>query len=234
MPLKHNKYIIIHNYIKKESIIKKKSEKIYKTKVADDFNQAYEILHGLSSSVTIFGSARTKQSNEYAILAQKLAYKLSKSGINIITGGGDGIMSAANRGSYKANNAESIGLNISIPNEQQVNPYTTKSMTFNYFFSRKFMLVKYSKACIVFPGGFGTLDELFEVLTLSQTGKLNKDGCRVFLVGTEYWKYLLKFIKKSLYKEGMINKEDLDLITLSDDIDFIHKQIMKLQKSIQE
>lgn len=90
------------------------------------------------------------------------------------------------------------------------------------------MLVKYSRACIVFPGGFGTLDELFEVLTLSQTQKLGKNGCRVFLVGAEYWKYLLKFIEKSLYKEGMIKKEDLDLITLSDDMDFIKEEILKL------
>lgn len=137
-------------------------------------------------------------------------------------------MSAANEGAFKANTAESIGLNIFIEHEQKLNPYTTKNMTFNYFFSRKFMLVKHSHACIVFPGGFGTLDELFEVLTLIQTKKMSKKGCKVFLVGCDYWKYLLKFIKKSLYKEGMINKEDLDLITLSDDIDFIKEEILKL------
>ena len=139
-------------------------------------------------------------------------------------------MAASNRGAFKADCAESIGLNIDIPNEQKSNPYTTKAMTFNYFFSRKFMLVKYSRACVVFPGGFGTLDEMFEVLTLTQTGKLNNGGCKVFLVGCDYWEYLLKFLEKSLLKEGMIKKEDLDLITLSDDIDFIQEEITKLLK----
>lgn len=186
------------------------------------------MLHGINSSVTFFGSARTHQNDKYALLAQELAFNLSKKGINIITGGGDGIMKASNKGAYEAKNALSIGLNINIPNEQTINPYTNKSMTFNYFFSRKFMLVKYSQACVVFPGGFGTLDELFEVLTLTQTKKLNNGGCKVFLVGQDYWEYLLKFMEKSLYKEGMINKEDLDLITLSDDIDFIQKEIEHL------
>lgn len=133
-------------------------------------------------------------------------------------------MSAANQGAYNAKTSHSVGLNINITNEQKLNNFTTKAMTFNYFFSRKYMLVKYSHACIIFPGGFGTLDELFEVLTLMQTGKLNK-ACKIYLVGCEYWQDLIKFIKNSLLKEEMINKEDLDLITLSDDIDFIYKQI---------
>ncbi len=132
------------------------------------------------------------------MLAQKLAYKLAKQGVNIITGGGDGIMQAANRGAYKANNADSIGLSIQLPFEQSENPYTTKNLTFNYFFSRKYMLVKYSKACVIFPGGFGTLDEMFEVLTLTQTGKMN--GFKIFLVGEDYWKYLIKFIKNLYIK----------------------------------
>ena len=211
-------------------IIKKKTEKIYKTKVADDFNKAYELLHGLNPCVTIFGSARTKEDNEYFLLAQKLAFNLAKNDINIITGGGEGIMLASNKGAYEAKNSESIGLNISIPNEQQINSYTTKDMMFNYFFSRKYMLVKYSYACVIFPGGFGTLDELFEVLTLTQTGKLNKLGCKVFLVGCDYWKDLLRFFETSLYKEGMINKADLDLITLSDDIGFIGQELIKIKK----
>ena len=127
-----------------------------------------------------------------------------------------------------AKKAESIGLNIDLPFENSANEYTTKEMTFNYFFSRKYMLVKYSRACVVFPGGFGTLDELFEVLTLTQTGKLN--GLKVFLVGCDYWEYLVKFIEKSLYKENMINKEDLNIITLTDDIKLIEKEIHKLIK----
>ncbi|MGB5793179.1 TIGR00730 family Rossman fold protein [Poseidonibacter sp.] len=204
----------------------KKQEIIYKQKIADDFNNGRELLQNLQDNVTMFGSARTHSSDKYSILAQTLAYNLAKNDINIITGGGDGIMAAANRGAYKANNAESIGLNIQLPFEASNNPYTTKSLTFNYFFSRKYMLVKYSKACVVFPGGFGTLDELFEVLTLTQTGK--STNLKVYLVGCDYWKYLLKFIKKSLYKEGMINEEDLDIITLTDDIDLIQKEIQEL------
>lgn len=204
-----------------------KNEKIiYKSKIADDFNEGVKILKDIGPSVTIFGSARTEDNHDFSMQAQKMAYRLAKNGINVISGGGDGIMKAANRGAYKANNAESIGLSIKLPHEQTVNAYTTKSLTFNYFFSRKYMLVKYSRACIVFPGGFGTLDELFEVLTLIQTGKI--DNFKVYLYGCEYWKYLLKFFKKSLYKENMIAKKDLDLITLTDDLKLIEKEILKL------
>lgn len=205
----------------------KKDEKIYKQKIADDFNNGKKLLQELDNNVTIFGSARTAQTDTYSIQAQNIAYKLAQKGINVITGGGNGIMQAANRGAYKSNNAESVGLSIKLPHEQSSNPYTTKGITFNYFFSRKYMLVKYSRACIVFPGGYGTLDELFEVLTLTQTGKM-AGGFKVYLVGVDYWKYLLKFIKKSLYKEGMISKKDIDLIKLTDDLDFICDDIEKL------
>ncbi|PLY07627.1 MAG: TIGR00730 family Rossman fold protein [Arcobacter sp.] len=206
----------------------KNIENICKKSIADDFNNGKKLLKNLKNSVTIFGSARTSQSDYHALLAQKLSFNLAQNGINIITGGGDGIMQAANKGAYKSSNAESIGLNIELPFEQSSNPYTTKSLTFSYFFSRKYMLVKYSRACVVFPGGFGTLDEMFEVLTLTQTGKMN--GFKIFLVGEEYWKYLIKFMKKSLYKEGMINKEDLNIITLTDDIKLIEEEIEKLLK----
>ena len=117
-----------------------KNEKIiYKSKIADDFNEGVKILKDIGPSVTIFGSARTEDSHDYSMQAQKMAYRLAKNGINVISGGGDGIMKAANRGAYKANNAESIGLSIKLPHEQTVNAYTTKSLTFNYFFSRKYM-----------------------------------------------------------------------------------------------
>ena len=206
----------------------KKEESFCKERIAQDFKRGEELLKDIGPSVTIFGSARTKQSDNYSILARKLAYKLAKNGINIITGGGDGIMQAANRGAYKANSAESIGLCIELPFEQSSNPYTTKDLTFNYFFSRKYMLVKYSKACVIFPGGFGTLDEMFEVITLAQTGKLN--GFKIYLVGVDYWKFLVKFIKKSLLKEWMIDEKDLDIITFTDDIKLIQKEIEELVK----
>lgn len=205
----------------------KNQDILFKKTIADDFSNGKELLHELENSVTIFGSARTSPADDYSILAQKLAFNLAKKDINIITGGGSGIMEAANRGAFKANSAHSIGLSIKLAHEEAPNPYTTKSLLFNYFFSRKYMLVKYSKACIVFPGGFGTMDELFEVLTLTQTGKLINDF-KIFLVGYDYWKYLIKFIKKSLYKEKMIDDEDLDIITLTDDIQLIENEILKL------
>lgn len=206
----------------------KKEKIIYKEKIANDFNEGRDLLKGIGNSVTMFGSARTSPTDKYALLAEKLAYKLSKNNINIITGGGAGIMQAANKGAFEAKGAESIGLSISLPFESSTNQYTTKSLLFNYFFSRKYMLVKYSKACVVFPGGFGTLDELFEVLTLTQTGKMN--GFKIYLVGCDYWKYLIKFFKKSLYKENMIDEKDLEIITLTDNIKKIEKEIKELIK----
>ncbi len=205
-----------------------KNEIIYNKRIIKDFNDSKKILKNLKNNVTIFGSARVAEDNKYALLAKKLARKLAKKEINIITGGGSGIMGAANKGAFEAKKAESIGLNILLPKEQHPNPYTTKSLTFNYFFSRKYMLVKYSKAIVIFPGGFGTLDELFEVITLMQTKKLN--GIKVFLVGSDYWKYLIKFFKKSLYENKMIDKKDLDIFTLTDDIKLVEKQITKLIK----
>ena len=204
----------------------KKEKVICKDKIAVDFNDGKELLQDLGKSVTIFGSARTSSDDKYAKLAEKLAFRLSKKNINVITGGGNGIMQAANKGAFEAKTAESIGLSIYLPNEKTKNEYITKGLTFNYFFSRKYMLVKYSKACVIFTGGFGTLDEMFEVLTLTQTGKLN--GFKIYLVGCDYWKYLIKFIEKSLYKENMIDKEDLNIITLTDNIKQIEKEIVLL------
>jgi len=206
----------------------KKEKIICKEKIAIDFQNGKELLKDLENNVTIFGSARTLEDDKYALLAQKLAYNLAKNNINVITGGGDGIMKAANKGAFEAKTAESIGLSISLPFESSTNEFTTKNIMFNYFFSRKYMLVKYSKACVVFPGGFGTLDELFEVLTLTQTGKMN--GFKIYLFGTDYWKYLVKFIKKSLYKQNMIDKKDLDIFTVTDSIKTIEKEIKQLIK----
>mgnify|MGYP001018399613 FL=1 len=206
----------------------KKEKIICKEKIAIDFQNGKELLKDLENNVTIFGSARTLEDEKYALLAQKLAYNLAKNNINVITGGGDGIMRAANKGAFEAKTAESIGLSISLPFESSTNEFTTKNIMFNYFFSRKYMLVKYSKACVVFPGGFGTLDELFEVLTLTQTGKMN--GFKIYLFRTDYWKYLVKFIKKSLYKQNMIDKKDLDIFTVTDSIKTIEKEIKQLIK----
>ncbi len=194
-------------------------------KILADFVKGFDELGDLGPAVTVFGSARTSPDNKWYKKAVELSDKLGAHGYHVISGGGPGIMEAANKGAYKHRDAgvESIGLNIELPQEQHANPYVTKEENFQYFFSRKVMLVKYSTAYVVFPGGFGTLDELFEALTLIQTKKV--DGVSIFIVGEEYYKPLIDFIKNSLLPNGMIDELDLQMLTLTDDIDFIVKEI---------
>lgn len=192
-------------------------------KIIADFVQGFDELGDLGPSVTIFGSARVDASHPYYAQAVALADMLGKRGYNIITGGGPGIMEAANRGAYEHENVESIGLNIELPEEQEPNPYITKGRSFDYFFSRKVMLVKYSMAYVIFPGGFGTLDEMFEALTLIQTRKVW--GVRLFLIGTEFYAPLIEFLRGKMLGEGMIDEADLNLITLSDDLHFVVHEI---------
>ena len=193
-------------------------------KILADFVQGFDELGDLGPSVTIFGSARTDRDDIYYKKALDLADKLGARGFNVITGGGPGIMEAANEGAYKhKDKIHSIGLNIELPEEQAGNPFTTKSQRFDYFFSRKVMLVKYSMSYVIFPGGFGTLDEFFEALVLTQTGKII--GGRIFLVGVAFYTPLLEFIKSSLLEEGMIRQEDIDLICLTDDMEYIAAEI---------
>ncbi len=203
-----------------------KEDIIEKNKIANDFNCSDEIYKNIKKCVTFFGSARVSQDKKICDLAEKLAFNLANNNINIVTGGGGGIMEAANRGAFKVKGVESIGLNILIPQEQRLNPYTTRNHTFNYFFSRKYMLVKHSSACIVFPGGYGTLDELFEIIILVQTKKLQ--NLKIYLYDTTFWKGLISFIENTLLKEGMINRSELDIFTLTDDLKFIEKDILKL------
>jgi len=191
-------------------------------KIIADFVKGFDELGDLGPTVTIFGSARTKESDTYYKQAKKLASLLAARGYNIMTGGGPGIMEAANRGAHE-HNVESIGLNIDLPFEQELNPYTSKELTFDYFFSRKVMLVKYSMAYVIFPGGFGTLDELFESLTLVQTKKVT--GVKIFVVGSDFYNPLIKFIEDKLLADGMINKEDLELIRVTDDFENIVGEI---------
>jgi len=192
-------------------------------KIIADFVHGFDELGELGPSITVFGSARTNKEHPYYKNAVILGDKLGAAGFNVITGGGPGIMEAANKGAYNNPHVESIGLNIDLPMEQTANPYTTKERTFDYFFSRKVMLVKYSIAYVIFPGGFGTLDELFEALTLIQTKKVA--GVRIFVVGVDFFKPLMDFIKNTLLAEGMIDAEDLDIITLTDDLDHIAEQV---------
>jgi uncharacterized protein (TIGR00730 family) len=166
--------------------------------------------------VTIFGSARTKPEEKYYLLAEEIAYKISKAGYGVITGGGPGIMEAGNKGAHRGEGT-SVGLNIELPFEQHFNPYIDKdkNLNFDYFFVRKVMFVKYSQGFVVMPGGFGTLDELFEAITLIQTKKIGKFP--IILVGTEFWSGLLDWIKNVLIdKQKNANPEDLNLIKVVD------------------
>lgn len=194
-------------------------------KIIADFVQGFDELGDLGPSVTIFGSARVDENHPYYHDARELASLLGEHGYNVITGGGPGVMEAANRGAYEHENVESIGLNIELPEEQQPNPYITKGRSFDYFFSRKVMLVKYSMAYVIFPGGFGTLDEMFEALTLIQTRKVW--GVRLFLIGTEFYTPLIQFLRDKMLSEGMIDEKDLKLITLTDDLHFVVNEIEK-------
>jgi len=192
-------------------------------KIMADFVKGFDELGDLGPTVTIFGSARTEEEDFYYKETVKISYLLASRGFNIMSGGGPGIMEAANKGASKVAKVESIGLNIDLPFEQIANPYTTKELSFDYFFSRKVMLVKYSMAYVIMPGGFGTLDELFEALTLVQTKKLS--GVKIFVIGNEFYQPLLTFIEDSLLKNEMIDNIDVELIRLTDDIECVVKEI---------
>ena len=173
-------------------------------------------------AISMFGSARTKSTDRYYIMAENIAYKLSNMGLSVISGGGPGIMEAVNKGAFHGK-SHSIGLNINLPKEQGANKYQNISFNFHYFFTRKVMFVKYSSAYIVFPGGIGTLDELFEVMTLMQTGKIKHFP--IILVGKEFWSDSMEWMKKDLLTNNMINASDLKLITLVDSEDEVNQCI---------
>lgn len=188
-------------------------------KLMGEFVNGFEKLSKIGPCVSIFGSARTKPENPYYQLATEIAHKLTSQGFGIITGGGPGIMEAGNKGA-KAGGGRSVGLNIDLPFEQHSNPYidSDKNIDFDYFFARKVMFVKYSQGFVVLPGGFGTLDELFEALTLIQTLKIGKFP--IVLVGTSYWSGLLEWIKTSmLEQEKNVSPQDLNLFKLVDTAD---------------
>ena len=184
-------------------------------KIMAEFVEGFEKMSRIGPCVSIFGSARTESGTKYYLLAEEIAYKLTTEGYGIITGGGPGIMEAANKGAQKAN-GKSVGLNIKLPFEQSPNPYidNDKSITFDYFFVRKLMFIKYAQGFVVLPGGFGTMDELFESLTLIQTRKIGRFP--IILVGKDYWSGLIDWIKSVLVTEKYINAEDLKLFTVVD------------------
>lgn len=192
-------------------------------RILADFVKGFDDLGELGPTVTMFGSAKAKSSSKYYKKAEELSSTLAQRGFNVMTGGGPGVMEAANRGAFQYKNIESIGLNVDLPFEQMPNKYTTIDLSFDYFFSRKVMLVKYSIAYVIFPGGYGTLDELFEALTLIQTKKIT--GVKIFVFGVAFYKPLMKFIENKLYKNGMISEQDLHIITLTDDLKQIVREI---------
>lgn len=187
-------------------------------KIMAEFVEGFEKLSRIGPCVSIFGSARTKIENKYFALAEEVAYKLTKEGYGIITGGGPGIMEAANKGAHTAG-GKSVGLNIELPFEQYANPYIDpdKLIMFNYFFVRKLMFIKYAQGFVVMPGGFGTLDEFFEALTLIQTRKIGKFP--IVLVGRDYWAGLYEWIKNTMVLEKNISEDDLKYFTVVDTAD---------------
>jgi len=185
-------------------------------RIMGEFVEGFDALAEVGQAVSIFGSARVGRRNRYYSAARHLSAALVKQGFAIITGGGPGIMEAANRGAKEAGGL-SIGANIELPFEQGLNEYVDLGMQFRYFFVRKVMFVKYAEGFVIFPGGFGTLDELFEALTLIQTGKV--EHFPVVLYGKDYWEGLMQWIRdKPLYEEK-VSPEDLDLLTITSDID---------------
>jgi hypothetical protein len=185
-------------------------------RIQSELVEGFETLNELGPAVAIFGSSRMKPGSHYYEKAVELGRKLSDTGFAVITGGGPGIMEGANKGA-KEGKGKSVGLNIEMPSEQLPNQYQDISVSFRYFFIRKLMFVKYSSAFIIFPGGFGTMDEMFEALTLSQTKKIGLFP--IILFGTDYWKGLIEWFKSNLVPNGTIAAEDLDLISFADDVD---------------
>jgi uncharacterized protein (TIGR00730 family) len=185
-------------------------------KIMSELVEGYEKMARIGPCVTIFGSARSKPSNRYYKLAEEIAYNLTKKGFGVISGGGPGIMEAANKGAHFGG-GRSVGLNIELLHEQSANPFidSDKLITFDYFFVRKLMFTKYSQGYIVLPGGFGTLDELFEAITLIQTHKLVRFP--IVMVGTAYWSGLVEWIKAQVLAGNNIDPADLDIFTLVDD-----------------
>ena len=202
-------------------------------KIMSEFVEGYERMSKIGPSVSIFGSARTKPENKYFQIGQEIARKLATLGYGIITGGGPGIMEAANKGAHEVG-GKSIGLNIDLPFEQNHNPYidAEHNLEFDYFFVRKVIFVKYSQAFVIMPGGFGTLDEMFEAITLIQTKKINNRP--IVLVGKSYWEGLIEWLKKAMLEyEQNISPDDLNLFVLVDTADEAVQYIDDFYKSHQ-
>lgn len=197
-------------------------------RIMSEFVDGFEMMSTIGPAVTVFGSARTEPRSKTYQLARTIAYKLAKAGCTIITGGGPGIMEAANRGADEAGGL-SVGLNIELPEEQQVNPYVNVPIGFRYFFVRKVMFIKYASAAIIMPGGLGTLDECFELMTLIQTEKIRPFP--VILVGRKYWQGLVDWMNQTMVKQGNLDKKEMKIFKVLDDADAVVREVKKQAKS---
>jgi len=193
-------------------------------RIMAEFVDAIETLSKLKNSVTIFGSARVRPEDPYYKKTEYLARRLAENGFSVITGGGPGIMEAANKGAAAAG-GQSVGMNIRLPYEQKPNPYANTIIEYKYFFIRKVMFVKYAVAYVILPGGFGTMDELFEALTLIQTKRIK--GFPVIMMGSEYWQGLLDWLKNTMLQNDKIEPHDLEIIQVIDDPEDIVRHIKK-------
>jgi hypothetical protein len=202
------------------SMLTRESWKIFQ--IMAEFVEGFEQLSSIRPSVSIFGSARMAPDHPYYKLTEEIAFELSNAGFSIVTGGGPGLMEAGSKGGYEGK-SQSVGLNINLPHEQSSNSYQNISLFFRHFFSRKVMFVKYASAYVVMPGGFGTMDEIMEILTLVQTGKSRK--IPIVLVGSKFWDGLIDWFKDTLVTEGMVSEDDMDLFSLVDSADEVSKVI---------
>jgi hypothetical protein len=196
-------------------------------RIMSEFVEGFESLKDLGPAISIFGSARTKKDEWPYLTAMKVAEMLARRGFAVISGGGPGVMEAANRGARNGKGV-SVGLNIQLPLEQKANRYQTKSLTFRHFFARKVMFVKYASGYVIMPGGFGTLDEFFESLTLIQTGKIRKFP--VVLMGRKYWEGLIRWMESTLIDERTIDVEDLNMFYLTDSPEDAVEYIIKFHR----
>ena len=190
--------------------------------IGREFVQGFLALRNIGPCVTVFGSSRFPEDHRYYQLARQLGYQLGKAGFTVMTGGGPGIMEAANRGALEAE-AESVGCNIQLPREQESNPFLTVQLKFNHFFVRKVMMVKFSSAFVILPGGFGTMDEIFETLNLIETQKLQQFP--LVVMGSDYWEKMQDFMYGEMLQEKTISRSDLDQLFFCDDVSLVVKHI---------
>ena len=223
--------------LKRESPYRSASEETWRVfRIMSEFVDGFDTMSRVAPAVSVFGSARSTTDDPHYAMAESLSHKLVENGFAVLTGGGPGIMEAANKGAFEAG-GESIGLNIFLPHEQVENKYQTVSLDFRYFFCRKVMFMKYASALVCFPGGFGTMDEFFESMTLIQTEKVERHP--VVLMGADYWNPLVDWLRENLLERfGYIGPHDLDLFTITDDVthavDHLEREIAALHSRLAE